>query len=241
MYFKALNRRIGAKDPAKSAASGSAVGRVDRSMDLVGADRVAHADDRIGRVLEGVLRVRPQAARGDVDGVDAVGVEELRDLNCLFHVQAVLQEFVGAEADEDREERADLGAAEGNRLGEEAAAILETAAVFIGALVERRGEELSTSSFDFDNITILRLSSNNIAMFIFSDIIIHGLCRFIYNLVAVLYNDILLFKNMKRQGAFWPSGVDFGLYYNNFALILQQSCAPGLFPRPGRAAGGRVH
>ena len=71
-------------------------------------------------------------------------------------------------------------------------------------------------------------------MFIFSDMIIHGLCRFIYNLVAVLYNDILLFKNMKRQGAFWPSGVDFGLYYNNFALILQQSCAPGLFPRPGR-------
>ena len=127
------------------------------------------------------------------------------------------------------------------RNGEEAAAILETAAVFIGALVERRGEELSTSSFDFDNITILRLSSNNIAMFIFSGIIIHGLCRFIYNLVAVLYNDILLFKNIKRQGAFWPSGVDFGLYYNNFALILQQSCAPGLFPRPGRAAGGRVH
>lgn len=78
-------------------------------------------------------------------------------------------------------------------------------------------------------------------MFIFSGIIIHGLCRFIYNLVAVLYNDILLFKNMKRRGAFWPSGVDFGLYYNNFALILQQSCAPGLFPRPGRAAGGRVH
>ena len=71
-------------------------------------------------------------------------------------------------------------------------------------------------------------------MFIFSDMIIHGLCRFIYNLVAVLYNDILLFKNMKRRGAFWPSGVDFGLYYNNFALILQQSCAPGLFPRPGR-------
>ena len=35
-------------------------------------------------------------------------------------------------------------------------------------------------------------------MFIFSDMIIHGLCRFIYNLVAVLYNDILLFKNMKR-------------------------------------------
>lgn len=241
MYFKALNRRIGAKDPAKSEASGGAVGRVDRGMDLVGADRVAHADDRIGRVLEGVFRVRPQAARGDVDGVDAVGLEELRDLNCLFHVQAVLQEFVGAEADEDREERADLGAAGGNRLGGAAAAILETAAVFIGALVERRGEELSTSSFDFDNITILRLSSNNIAMFIFSDIIIHGLCRFIYNLVAVLYNDILLFKNMKRQGAFWPSGVDFGLYYNNFALILQQSCAPGLFPRPGRAAGGRVH
>lgn len=157
-----------------------AVGRVDRGMDLAGADRVAHADDRIGRVLEGVLRVRAQAARGDVDGVDAVGLEELRDLNCQFHVQAVLQEFVGAEADEDREERADLGAAEGNRLGEEAAAVLETAAVFIGALVERRG-------------------------------------------------------------AFWPSGVDFGLYYNNFALILQQSCAPGLFPRPGRAAGGRVH
>lgn len=180
MYFKALNRRIGAKDPAKSEASGGTVGRVDRSMDLVGADRVAHADDRIGRVLEGVFRVRAQAARGDVDGVDAVGVEELRDLNCLFHVQAVLQEFVGAEADEDREERADLGAAEGNRLGGAAAAILETAAVFIGALVERRG-------------------------------------------------------------AFWPSGVDFGLYYNNFALILQQSCAPGLFPRPGRAAGGRVH
>lgn len=180
MYFKALNRRIGAKDPAKSEASGSAVGRVDRGMDLVGADRVAHADDRIGRVLEGVFRVRAQAARGDVDGGDAVGLEELRDLNCLFHVQAVLQEFVGAEADEDREERADLGAAEGNRLGEEAAAVLETAAVFIGALVERRG-------------------------------------------------------------AFWPSGVDFGLYYNNFALILQQSCAPGLFPRPGRAAGGRVH
>lgn len=173
MYFKALNRRIGAKDPAKSEASGGAVGRVDRGMDLVGADRVAHADDRIGRVLEGVFRVRAQAARGDVDGVDAVGLEELRDLNCLFHVQAVLQEFVGAEADEDREERADLGAAEGNRLGGEAAAILETAAVFIGALVERRG-------------------------------------------------------------AFWPSGVDFGLYYNNFALILQQSCAPGLFPRPGR-------
>ena len=120
------------------------------------------------------------------------------------------------------------------RNGEEAAAVLETAAVFIGALVERRGEELSTSSFDFDNITILRSSSNNIAMFIFSDMIIHGLCRFIYNLVAVLYNDILLFKNMKRRGAFWPSGVDFGLYYNNFALILQQSCAPGLFPRPGR-------
>ena len=111
------------------------------------------------------------------------------------------------------------------RNGEEAAAVLETAAVFIGALVERRGEELSTSSFDFDNITILRSSSNNIAMFIFSDMIIHGLCRFIYNLVAVLYNDILLFKNMKRRGAFWPSGVDFGLYYNNFALILQQSCA----------------
>ena len=66
------------------------------------------------------------------------------------------------------------------RNGEEAAAVLETAAVFIGALVERRG-------------------------------------------------------------AFWPSGVDFGLYYNNFALILQQSCTPGLFPRPGRAAGGRVH
>ena len=157
-----------------------AVGRVDRGVDLARADRVAHADDRIGRVLEGVFRVRAQAACGDVDGADAVGVEELRDLNCLFHVQAVLQEFVGAEADEDREERADLGAAEGNRLGEEAAAILETAAVFIGALVE-------------------------------------------------------------RQGAFWPSGVDFGLYYNNFALILQQSCAPGLFPRPGRAAGGRVH
>lgn len=57
------------------------------------------------------------------------------------------------------------------RNGEEAAAILETAAVFISALVERRGEELSTSSSDFDNITILRLSSNNIAMFIFSDII----------------------------------------------------------------------
>ena len=57
------------------------------------------------------------------------------------------------------------------RNGEEAAAVLETAAVFIGALVERRGEELSTSSSDFDNITILRLSSNNIAMFIFSDII----------------------------------------------------------------------
>ena len=66
------------------------------------------------------------------------------------------------------------------RNGEEAAAVLETAAVFIGALVERRG-------------------------------------------------------------AFWPSGVDFGLYYNNFALILQQSCTPVLFPRPGRAAGGRVH
>ena len=57
------------------------------------------------------------------------------------------------------------------RNGEEAAAVLETAAVFIGALVERRGEELSNSSSDFDNITILRLSSNNIAMFIFSDII----------------------------------------------------------------------
>ena len=153
MYFKALNRRIGAKDPAKSEASGSAVGRVDRSMDLAGADRVAHADDRIFRILERVLRVRPQAARGDVDGVDAVGLEELRDLNCLFHVQAVLQEFVGAEADEDREERADLGAAEGNRLGGAAAAILETAAVFIGALVERRGEELSTSSFDFDMVS----------------------------------------------------------------------------------------
>lgn len=69
-------------------------------------------------------------------------------------------------------------------------------------------------------------------MFIFSDIIIHGLCRFIYNLVAVLYNDILLFKNMKRQGAFWPSGVDFGLYYNNFALL-------GCFRAPDapRAAG----
>ena len=153
MYFKALTRRIGAKDPAKSEASGSAVGRVDRSMDLAGADRVAHADDRIFRILERVLRVRPQAARGDVDGVDAVGLEQLRDLNCLFHVQAVLQEFVGAEADEDREERADLGAAEGNRLGEEAAAVLETAAVFIGALVERRGEELSTSSFDFDMVS----------------------------------------------------------------------------------------
>ena len=41
----------------------------------------------------------------------------------------------------------------------EAAAVLETAAVFIGALVECRGEELSTSSFDFDNITILQCSS----------------------------------------------------------------------------------
>ena len=92
--------------------SRGAVGRIDRGVELAREDRVAHADDRIGRILERVLRVPPQAARGDVDGVDAVGLEELRDLNCLFHVQAVLQEFVGAEADEDREERAAFGAAD---------------------------------------------------------------------------------------------------------------------------------
>ena len=37
--------------------------------------------------------------------------------------------------------------------------VFSTATVFIGALVECRGEELSTSSFDFDNITILQCSS----------------------------------------------------------------------------------
>ena len=80
MYFKALNRRIGAKDPAKSEASGGAVGRVDRSMDLAGADRVAHADNRIGRILEGVFRVRPQAAREDH------GVSREEDLFFRRHV-----------------------------------------------------------------------------------------------------------------------------------------------------------
>ena len=67
--------------------SRGAVGRIDRGVDLAREDRVAHADDRIFRILEGVFRVPPQAARGDVDGV-------------------------GAEADEDWEERADLGAAD---------------------------------------------------------------------------------------------------------------------------------
>ena len=34
-------------------------------------------------------------------------------------------------------------------------------------------------------------------MFIFSDVIMHALRGFIYNLVAVLYNDILLFRGAK--------------------------------------------
>ena len=49
-------------------------------MDLARTDRVAHADNRIGRILEGVFRVRPQAAREDH------GVSREEDLFFRRHV-----------------------------------------------------------------------------------------------------------------------------------------------------------
>ena len=102
VYFKAPNRRIGAKDPAKLNISCGAIRRVYRGVNLARADRVAHADDRIGRILESVLRVRPQTAREDhgvrreedlllgrhIIGADAVGLDAL-DAAAGVHVDAV--------------------------------------------------------------------------------------------------------------------------------------------------------
>ena len=91
---------------------------------------------------DGDLCVRNQAARGDVDEVDAVSTQETGERDGLVGRPAVVNPVGGRDADKKREVGWP-GSADGvDDLQEEAGAVLEAAAVSIGALIGERREEL---------------------------------------------------------------------------------------------------